>query len=334
MSSGTDVVQIDKLSAVLISGDLKSLSQSERVSYNHKVCASLGLNPLTNPFEYITLNGKLRLYAKKDCTDQLRRIYSVSVEFTETKLMNDVFMVKARATTPTGRIDESWGAVGVAGLKGEQLANAMMKAETKAKRRVTLSICGLGVLDESELENIRDAERTRVSSLNARLVPEEMKPLIVAAESMSPQATPPGHSKPKSDVKPEQDLNLKKSEPEKPNPKPAEPAEEYQYIGPETRARKADFPKGADPKDIGRFEGMVFRHDEVPLAPAKKDPRALNPGDFQVPENWGRHGGKRLSQLSTLEARAYLSMLEKKQDIDEPGKRVLFWLKQYCAQKT
>lgn len=305
MSSGTELVQLDKLSAVLISGDLKSLSQAERVSYNHKVCASLGLNPLTNPFEYITLNGKLRLYAKKDCTDQLRRIYSVSVEFTETKLMNDVFMVKARATTPTGRIDESWGAVGVAGLKGEQLANAMMKAETKAKRRVTLSICGLGVLDESELENIRDAERTRVSSLNARLVPEEMKPLIVAAESMSPQATPPGHSKPKSDVKPEQDLNLKKSEPEKSIPKPAEPTTEE-----------------------------LLKSDVVPRAPAKKDVKALDPGDFQVPENWGRHGGKRLSQLSTLEARAYLSMLEKKQDIDEPGKRVLFWLKQYCAQKT
>ena len=30
----------------------------------------------------------------------------------------------------------------------------MMKAETKAKRRVTLSICGLGVLDETEVENV------------------------------------------------------------------------------------------------------------------------------------------------------------------------------------
>jgi hypothetical protein len=29
-----------------------------------------------------------------------------------------------------------------------------MKAETKAKRRVTLSICGLGMLDESEVESL------------------------------------------------------------------------------------------------------------------------------------------------------------------------------------
>jgi hypothetical protein len=37
------------------------------------------------------------------------------------------------------------------------MANALMKAETKAKRRVTLSICGLGMLDESEVESIPGA---------------------------------------------------------------------------------------------------------------------------------------------------------------------------------
>jgi hypothetical protein len=35
-------------------------------------------------------------------------------------------------------------------LQGEARANAVMKAITKAKRRVTLSICGLGLMDESE----------------------------------------------------------------------------------------------------------------------------------------------------------------------------------------
>ena len=36
-------------------------------------------------------------------------------------------------------------------LKGEVRANAILKAVTKAKRRATLSICGLGWLDESEV---------------------------------------------------------------------------------------------------------------------------------------------------------------------------------------
>ena len=50
--------------------------------------------------------------------------------------------------------DESTGAVTVGDLKGDALANALMKAETKAKRRVTLSIAGLGWLDETELDPI------------------------------------------------------------------------------------------------------------------------------------------------------------------------------------
>jgi hypothetical protein len=46
-------------------------------------------------------------------------------------------------------------AVAVKGLIGEALANAYMKSETKAKRRVTLSIMGLGLLDESEISEPR-----------------------------------------------------------------------------------------------------------------------------------------------------------------------------------
>ena len=43
-------------------------------------------------------------------------------------------------------------------LKGEAHANAVLKAVTKAKRRVTLSICGLGWLDETEVESIPDVQ--------------------------------------------------------------------------------------------------------------------------------------------------------------------------------
>jgi hypothetical protein len=46
------------------------------------------------------------------------------------------------------------GVKAIATLKGEARANAMMTAETKGKRRVTLSICGLGVLDETEVADL------------------------------------------------------------------------------------------------------------------------------------------------------------------------------------
>lgn len=146
------------LEKVVVQGDLSKLSTEQRLAYYRTVCESVGLNPATQPFEYIKLSGKLTLYPKRDATDQLRRIHRVSVQISDRQRIEDVYVVTARATTPDGRTDESTGVVNIAGLKGDNLANALMKAETKAKRRVTLSIVGLGMLDESELDTIRGAE--------------------------------------------------------------------------------------------------------------------------------------------------------------------------------
>lgn len=141
----------------LVDGDLKGLDAEQRVNYYLKVCTSLGLNPLTKPFDYIVLNGKLVLYARKDCTDQLRKIHKVNITQLEHKQMGDLLVVTVSATTPDGRRDSATGVVACGGLRGDALANALMKAETKAKRRVTLSICGLGMTDESEVESIAGA---------------------------------------------------------------------------------------------------------------------------------------------------------------------------------
>ncbi len=166
------------MESVLIRGDLAAMNPEQRVMYYAKVCESLGLNPLTKPFEFITLNGKLTLYAKRDATDQLRKLNHVSVVIISRSMVNDLLVVTAQATLPDGRKDESIGAVFIGGLKGDNLANAMMKAETKAKRRVTLSICGLGLLDETEAEPIGEkynaeprevtapANTTRISGQN------------------------------------------------------------------------------------------------------------------------------------------------------------------------
>lgn len=139
---------------VLIMGNLSQLTEEQRTNYYMKVCESVGLNPLTRPFEYIVLNSKLVLYARRDATDQLRKIHNVSVdELIETE-KDGVFIVTAKVRDKDGRTDIAKGAVNISGMKGDALANALMKAETKAKRRATLSICGLGMLDETELETI------------------------------------------------------------------------------------------------------------------------------------------------------------------------------------
>lgn len=142
------------IDAVIAAGDLSKLTPEQRVSYYRNVCESVGLNPMTRPFEYITLQGKLTLYARKDATDQLRKLHGVSIQVVSRETINGVYVVTARGTDKSGRYDESIGAVTLAGKGGDDACNALMKAETKAKRRVTLSLCGLGWLDESEIETI------------------------------------------------------------------------------------------------------------------------------------------------------------------------------------
>ena len=148
----TQPMHAETLSKVLLDGNLAQLNPAQKVEYMTRVCESLGLNPLTKPFEFISLNGKLVMYAKRDCTEQLRKIHGVSISIVSREVVEGIYVVTARAQDRTGRQDESIGAVLIQGLQGENKANALMKAETKAKRRVTLSVCGLGMLDETEAE--------------------------------------------------------------------------------------------------------------------------------------------------------------------------------------
>ena len=73
------------LERVVVGGDLSGLNPQERMEYYRAICASVGLNPLTRPFDYLHLSGKLVLYAKRDATDQLRKIHGVSIEATRAR---------------------------------------------------------------------------------------------------------------------------------------------------------------------------------------------------------------------------------------------------------
>src|SRR5262245_55619732 len=154
MNANTQEITARTLETVLLQGDLSRLTPEQRLHYYRQMCERIGVDPLSQPFAYIVLNNKLTLYAKRDCTDQLRATRKISISIIAREWHESVYCVVARATDPTGRQDEALGAVNCAGLKGEALANAMMKAESKGKRRATLSLCGLGLSDESEVESI------------------------------------------------------------------------------------------------------------------------------------------------------------------------------------
>jgi hypothetical protein len=173
MNEGTNIIE-----AVIAAGDLSRLSVDQRNTYYVTVCQSIGLNPLTRPFEYITLNGKLTLYARKDATDQLRSIKGVSITRADVSLADpDWVIVTTEARDATGRTDIDVGCVSRKDMRGD-LGNVIMKAVTKSKRRVTLSLCGLGMLDESEIETIPDAKPFVASTPQIQAAPEWKTELI------------------------------------------------------------------------------------------------------------------------------------------------------------
>jgi hypothetical protein len=166
-SSQLAIAGTKALEAYIAAGDIGKLGPEQRIALYRAVCDSMGLNPLTQPFQYLTLSGKTVLYATKSCTEQLRSIHGVSVVRMEREIIGDILTVTVAVTERTGREDISTGSVSLAGLKGENLSNAHMKAETKAKRRATLSICGLAVLDETEVDSIAGAQAVSVQEFHS-----------------------------------------------------------------------------------------------------------------------------------------------------------------------
>jgi hypothetical protein len=184
--------QKEIMASIVLNGNIAKLTSDQRVIYVKQVCDRLGIDWSTQPFQILNLNGKERLYATKDATDQLRKVHGVSIYKLDKVFEQDLCIVTAYARDRNSKEDTSTGAVSIKGLQGESLANAIMKAETKAKRRATLSICGLGMLDENEVETIENAQThpvQPVAKMTIDVTHSEVKP-PVKQQQAAPEAQP------------------------------------------------------------------------------------------------------------------------------------------------
>jgi len=178
----------EQLNEVILKGDLRSLSDQDKLIYYKNVCDSIGINPLTKPFDYIVLNNKQTLYATKNCTDQLRSLHKISISIKEQKIEHGLLTVIVEGSDQSGRRDSDMGFANVQNLRGEALGNAMLKAVTKAKRRLTLSICGLGgFLDETEVEDL--PQRAVSKQRQGKMTPNTQDVLKRIDESNKPVYT-------------------------------------------------------------------------------------------------------------------------------------------------
>lgn len=163
-----DVLDSNIVESLILRGDISGLSQKQRSEYYRAFCKRLGLDASAQPFQILKLQGKETLYLTRAGAQQLNQLHNVSHQITSRERVDDVgvYQVTARASLPDGRFTESIGAVSIAGLKNDAYANAIMKAETKAKRRSTLDLLGLGILDETEVETIPKAQLVSIDGDN------------------------------------------------------------------------------------------------------------------------------------------------------------------------
>lgn len=193
-----DQAHLQAIEHALARNDLSKLDTKERIAYYNAVCVSVGLNPLTQPFAYIEIDGKMCLYARKECAEQLRRIHGISTEILSKVENGDFFEISIRAKDRDGRIEENFASVYLCDrwdqpFVGVERANAKMKAITKATRRVTLALSGLGMIDESELESIKHkttfTENPQIREMSAsQKIFKEQNAKLAARAKPTPEA--------------------------------------------------------------------------------------------------------------------------------------------------
>lgn len=221
MSDTPAVVPSDATIADLLqTGDVSTLAPEQRGRYLSKLCETFGLNPFSRPFDFITVkgqDGKARtiLYANRVASDQLRFNHHIESEVVYAGplrigdlIRQDVYCVELDMKLPLPddsgpkyRVERAVGCVGIGTyqgdkpilLTGEAMANAIMKCYTKALRRGTLSIVGLGFPDETEVADIPSARTSQVDTqpLPRVLVPDVVgEPLSANVSAPAPIAYP------------------------------------------------------------------------------------------------------------------------------------------------
>ena len=181
----------DVINKAVMLGDMKKMDGAMRLDFYRAVCLSVGLNPLTQPFTPLERQDKtVWLYANATATQQLGKLHQVG--FRELRRVHEtvggepLYRVEVVAFTPDGRSVPSQAVVSLTKkkkeqrgtwpdgnpkfvdaldadgepllvpLRGEALANALMRADTKALRRATLALIGLGwIQSEFEGQHVR-----------------------------------------------------------------------------------------------------------------------------------------------------------------------------------
>mgnify|MGYP000485163812 CR=1 FL=1 len=177
------IAPMSAIEKLVIEGDMSKLTPSQRWEYYCHRCHSIGLDPAARPFQYVSFQGKLTLYADKGCAEQLRALHGIKTTIDSKESIDGILCVTVTASLPSGRSATDIGAVPIASLKGDELAKAMKKAVTQANRRATLALMGLGEVDLEDVDGTVRLDVAAVHDPKGLLPTDNAKPTQPPAEA-------------------------------------------------------------------------------------------------------------------------------------------------------
>lgn len=305
------------LADVVLQGDLSKLNDRQKVEYYVARCHAAGLDPATRPFEYLTLKGKHVLYATKACTDQLSGNHKLNIEIVDRHMNNDakIFEVQCRVTFPGGRYVEDMAALDVSGLKGEMLANALMKCFHPATEILTTDgwVAISTVTTDDHVAQYDPKTRAVFFAPPIRVIETETEHWVEVSDNISRQMVTPNHDVLVGDQK-------------------IEAADLMAAEADLKRWRGADQPAPIPVSGFLDSSGMTIKDCEIRLMAAFLSDGAWTPSESQV--QFGFHKLRKVERLRSLLAEADWPFSENIYDVQQNDRfhtdyetRTVFYLK-------
>lgn len=165
-------VSSETLSKIILKGDWKDLTPAQRVEGYIALCRSLGLNPLTKPFDLLEMRDRTTLYLNSAGGAQLGALHKASYHITrvETEPVADtVMLVRAyvKVRLPDGRENEDVGIKTCNPKDVNDYIRAYKSAITNGRLRAIKGLIGLNVVVEGDEEEIPEARVVSVEIAEA-----------------------------------------------------------------------------------------------------------------------------------------------------------------------
>lgn len=183
---------VNKKKFIPLTGDLERLTSQEREAYLLAACEFLQVPSELGQVELTFMDSgdgkrQLVLYVKRGATDIIRDRRKINVDsMVQTNGEGYVGWV-VTGHDSAGRQEIAVGAVSTKGLSGKAIADAVMTAQTKGCRRLTLQFAGGGFLDELEV-NEKTTSIVNAPQPLSILAPPSVRPSVAPGRDITPPA--------------------------------------------------------------------------------------------------------------------------------------------------